>query len=255
VKRLSNGEIAANLMALAQHLTVRGENKFKIKAYRRAARTIDTLGESIDEAVRAGADLTIYPGIGEAISNTIRELVETGSLRHLQRLESEATAEIIEIAQYPRLDSRRVLRIYKKLGIGSIAELKQKLDAGEVAAKVGAQMDQHVRQAFSESHDMLLYEAEKHVPAIQNFLRDRCGVMLAEPVGAYRRRVEVVDEISFLVQTEDFPAVLSQIKGYTAAAGRKSLLPWRRKRCGGFRPESRYASRLRHGIDGDSIWF
>jgi len=201
-------------MALAQHLTVRGENKFKIKAYRRAARTIDSLGESIDEAVRAGADLTIYPGIGEAISSSIRELVETGSLRHLQRLEAEATAQTIELAKYPRLDSRRVLRIYKKLGIASIAELKKKLEAGEVVAKLGARMDQHVRQAFTESRDMLLYDAEKHVPAIRNFLRDRCGVRRAEPVGAYRRRAEVIDEISFLIETEDFPAVSRQIKTY-----------------------------------------
>jgi len=44
---LSNGEIAANLVALAQCLTARGENKFKIKAYRRAATTIDTLANPL----------------------------------------------------------------------------------------------------------------------------------------------------------------------------------------------------------------
>jgi DNA polymerase (family 10) len=212
VNRFSNGEIAAHLTALAQYLTSRGENKFKVKAYRRAARTINTLGESIDEAVRAGRDLKAYPGIGDAISRTIQELVETGSLRQLQRLASEATPQTVEFAQYPRLDSRRVLRIYRKLGIGSIAELKQKLQEGEIAAKLGVRMDQHVRQALSESHDMLLYEADRYVPSIQSFLLDRCGVRHAEPVGDYRRRVEVIHEILFLVETDDLPAVTNQLE-------------------------------------------
>jgi DNA polymerase (family X) len=227
VKTFSNGEIAANLMALAQYLTVRGENKFKIKAYRRAAKTIDTLGESLDEAVRTGRDLTVYPGIGDAISNSIRELVETGSLQYLRRLESEASSQTVELAQYPRLDSRRVFRIYKKLGIASIAELKQRLEAGEIAEKLGIRMDQHIRRALTESRDMLLYEGERHVSAIRRFLDKRCGVGRAEAVGAYRRRVEVIDELSFLIQTEDFPAVSKQIKSY--GGGQTEVLAAREK--------------------------
>ena len=214
MKRLSNGEIAANLLALAQHLKVRGENKFKIKAYRKAAQTIESLGESIDEAVRAEQNLTVYPGIGNAISGVIRDLVLTGSIPQLRALQSEAPPQIIEIAQYPRLDPSRVIRVYKKLGIASIEELKQKLAEGEVAAKLGVRMDQHVRQALSESRDMLLYHAEKHVPGVQSFLINQCGVCRAEPTGAYRRRVEVVDEISFLILTENFPAASEQISRY-----------------------------------------
>jgi DNA polymerase (family 10) len=212
VNRFSNGQIAAHLTALAQYLTARGENKFKIKAYRRAARTINTLGESVDEAVRAGRDLRVYPGIGDAISRTIQELVETGSLRQLQTLESQASPQVAEFAQYPQLDSRRVLRIYKKLGIATIAELKQKLEEGEIAAKLGARMDQHVRQALSDSHDMLLYHADTYVTSIQTFLLEQCGVRRAEPVGDYRRRVEVIDEIPFLVETGDLPAVTKQLE-------------------------------------------
>jgi DNA polymerase (family 10) len=223
VNRFSNGEIAAQLTALAQYLTSRGENKFKVKAYRRAARTINTLGESIDEAVRDGRDLKAYPGIGDAISRTIQELVETGSLRQLQRLASEATPQTVEFAQYPRLDSRRALRIYKKLGIGSIAELKQKLQEGEIAAKLGVRMDQHVRQALNESHEMLLYEADRYVPSIQSFLLDRCGVRRAEPVGDYRRRVEVIHEIAFLIETNDLPAVTKQLEHLSSGPELKLL--------------------------------
>ena len=72
---LSNGVIATELMSLAQLLAAHGENPFKVKAYRRAARTLRTLSESIEEIVKGGGDLTVYPGIGKAISGVIEEIV------------------------------------------------------------------------------------------------------------------------------------------------------------------------------------
>src|SRR5436853_3224451 len=86
---LSNGAIAAELMTLAQLLAARGENPFKIKAYRRAAKTLRILGESVDELVRNGGDLTRYPGIGPAISSVIREIVQTGRLRQAEKLRED----------------------------------------------------------------------------------------------------------------------------------------------------------------------
>ena len=62
-----------------------------MKAYRRAATSIRTLSESIDELVREEADLTRFEGIGEAISRAIREIVLTGSLGKLEKLQSEAS--------------------------------------------------------------------------------------------------------------------------------------------------------------------
>src|SRR5689334_17018387 len=92
-KPITNGAIAAELLALAQLLTVRGENPFKIKAYRRAAKTLRMLSESVDEIVRHGGDLTQYPGIGSAIQAVIQEIVQTGSLRQLDRARSEIGPE------------------------------------------------------------------------------------------------------------------------------------------------------------------
>src|SRR5436853_1209885 len=145
---LSNGAIAAELMTLAQLLAARGENPFKVKAYRRAAKTLRTLGESIDELVRNGGDLTRYAGIGPAISSVIQEIVQTGRLRQTERIRADIAPEILELTQYPQLDTRRVQRIYKKLNISSTAALKEKLENGEIAAKLGAKIAQHVRQGL-----------------------------------------------------------------------------------------------------------
>jgi DNA polymerase (family 10) len=72
-RHLSNGAIAAELMALAQFLAAKGGSPFKVKAYRRAARTIRAISESIDELVRNDVDLTQFPSIGEAISGAITQ--------------------------------------------------------------------------------------------------------------------------------------------------------------------------------------
>ena len=146
--------------SVAQLLAVQNTNPFKSKAYRRAADTIKTLPESIDELVRGDADLTQYSGIGPSISSAVRELVLTGKLRQLELLRAQMSPEMVAISEYPRLDPKRVLRIYKKLNIASVRELKQKLDSGELKERLGARVDQHVRRALAETQEMLLYDAE-----------------------------------------------------------------------------------------------
>jgi DNA polymerase (family X) len=120
---LSNAEIADRLASLAQLL--QKENPYKVKAYRRAAAKIRTLSDSIDVLVRADADLTEFTGIGAAISSAIREIVRTGTLGKLETLRSQASPELKSISDHPRLDPRRILRIYKivsSLSVGSHRE-------------------------------------------------------------------------------------------------------------------------------------
>src|SRR5438552_3821385 len=93
---LSNGAIAAELSALAQLLSIQHENPFKVKAYRRAAKTIRTLAESIDELAKSNADLTEYPGIGAGISGVIHEIVRTGRLRQLETIRAQTAPEVLE---------------------------------------------------------------------------------------------------------------------------------------------------------------
>src|SRR5690242_3156567 len=88
---LSNAEIADRLASLAQLLSTQKENPYKVKAYRRAAASIRTFAESLDEMVREGADLTGFAGIGEGIAAAIREIVLTRTLGRLDKLRSDAS--------------------------------------------------------------------------------------------------------------------------------------------------------------------
>ena len=102
--------------------------------------------------------------------------MESGTLRQLESLRAEVKPELQAIGEYPKLDAKRVLRIYKKLNISSVDELRAKLESGEIGSVLGARMEQHVRQAMTRSPEMLLYEAESIVAAIKTFLVEKCGV-------------------------------------------------------------------------------
>jgi len=215
---LSNAEIADKLFGLAYLLAAQKENPFKVKAYRRAARTVRDLSESVADLVREDSDLTQYSGIGRAISSVIRDIVETGTTRQFDSLQSQVPPELAGVLRFPQLDPKRVLRIYKKLKISTVEELKDRLESGEIGRALGPRMDQHVRRALEEHQEMLLYEADRTVPLVRDFVTERCGATRAEPAGDYRRRVEVVREIHLLIETADFPAVLAKLKTYGGKA-------------------------------------
>jgi DNA polymerase (family 10) len=220
--RLSNAEIAKVLLGLAQLLAVQKENPYKVRAYRRAAKAITNASQSIDDLVRAGADLTAIPGIGKGIAGALREIVERGGgLRQLEELRAKADDHVATLSDYPLLDPKRVERIYRKLGISSLHELRERLDQGEIGRQMGARMEHHVRQALSPGTEMLLYEADQIVPAIKEFLLEQCGAGRVEVAGDYRRRVEVIRELSFLVQTDDLEQVVGAFKRY---GGRVTLI-------------------------------
>lgn len=99
---VSNAEIAASFDRIADLLEIQGDNPFRIRAYRNAARTIEGLSQSLAGMVEQGAELEALPGIGEDLAAEIREIVTTGGLRKLrqlqQRLHRHLWAEVEEVA-------------------------------------------------------------------------------------------------------------------------------------------------------------
>lgn len=211
---LGNAEIAARLETLAQLLSASRENPYKVKAYRRAAAKIRNMSESIEDLVRQEADLTAYAAIGSGISSALREIVATGTMGKLEKLRSSASAGLASIAQFPRLDPQRVLRVYKKLGIDSIDALREKLETGEIEKSLGARMTQHIRQGITETRAILLHRADEVRSAVQEYLLAKCGVTRAEVCGDYRRRVETIEELVFLIQTDVFGSVVSKLERF-----------------------------------------
>lgn len=208
---LSNAEIAHRLVAYAQMLQSKGENPYKVRAYRGAAQTIKGLRESIDQLVRKGADVTRFPGIGKGIAAALREIVFSGTLGQLEMQLTATPPEVAAVNEYPALDPKRVLRVFKKLKIETVPELKEKLADGSLAAALGPRMADHFRNAMRESTELLLDDADLLATEIERFLLHKAGATRVAIAGDVRRRVETVSEIVFVVETEDFPNLLKRL--------------------------------------------
>jgi DNA polymerase (family 10) len=222
---IGNAAIADKLLSLAHFLADQKGNAFRVKAWRRAAGAIRTLGESFDELVRNDVDLTQYPGIGNGIASAIQEIVHTGTLRQLETLRGQATPERAAIAEYPGLDARLALRIFRKLGISGIEELREALASGEIARAVGGRAALSVQRALAEKTEFLLYETDPMAEAVEKFLLERCRASRVEAAGDFRRRVETISELSFLIETADFAGVCRWMEEFGGGTTPLSVKP------------------------------
>src|SRR5689334_5381096 len=89
---ITNAQIADLLRRYAAVLALERADRFKLKAYRRAAETIESLSENVADLVAQDQDLTDLPGIGRAINDIILETVRTGKLSRLEQKTAELPA-------------------------------------------------------------------------------------------------------------------------------------------------------------------
>ncbi len=195
----SNATVADLLRRYAAALTLEGADRFKVNAYRRAADTIEGLSDDVAGLVRQGSDLTELPSIGKAISAIIVEIVSSGTLKRLEHTMAHLDPGLAELATRPALDPKKVARVYKKLGIGSVAELKKSLEAGTIGQQLGARLEYHVRQGLDERPRSLLYSVENIAEKITHFLRSIPGVIKVSSTGSLRRKQDTVGDLNFLV--------------------------------------------------------
>jgi len=196
------------LNRIADLLEIKGENFFKVRAYREAVRQVDNLTTKVEALIRNGR-LTEVPGIGEAIEKKIVECVTTGQLEFLIRLEAEVPPALIELTRVPGLGPRTAKDIYDALGILS-------LDALEEAARdhrlqrlpgIKAKTEENILKGIGmlKRTEGRTYSPEDWMLA-ESFLttlRDPNQFIRAEIAGSLRRARETIGDLDLLVSTED----------------------------------------------------
>jgi DNA polymerase (family X) len=206
---MSNAQIAGLLRRYATVLVLKGADRFKVKAYRHPAETVETLKQDVTTLVSRGEDLKQLPAIGKGISATIEQIIKTGGLPQLDKALGKLEPGLVELATRPGLDPTKVNRIYKRLGIGTLQELKERLDSGEIREVLGARLDFHVRQGLDERPRMLLWAAEKRVPAIQEQLT-QCGATQVADIGSLRRKKDTIGDLGFLISGSSAAAIFKR---------------------------------------------
>ena len=133
---MKNSEIARVFSDIADLLELKGENQFKIRAYRGVEHSIKHLPVEMEQLVNENR-LREVPGVGEAIANKITELVTTGRLEFYEKLRAEFPKGISTLLTVPGIGPRTAMRLSTELGINSVDELEAAIAGGSVAGLYG----------------------------------------------------------------------------------------------------------------------
>ena len=117
---------------MADLLEIKGENPFKVRAYRNAARTMQNLGKSLEDLVAKGMVLTKLPGIGQDLSDAIHEILETGKFSKLEALKEELPEGLDALLAIEGLGPKRIRTLYETFGITSLEELAKVAESGKI---------------------------------------------------------------------------------------------------------------------------
>ncbi|MDE2629038.1 MAG: DNA polymerase III, partial [Burkholderiales bacterium] len=136
-RSVSNIEIAAVFDEIADLLEIDGANPFRVRAYRRAARTIGEFGRSVPAMVAQGADLDALPGIGPDLAAKIGEIVATGGCALLDRLRKQMPRGIAELLKVPGLGPKRVRALHQALEVDTLEQLQRAAREGRLRTVPG----------------------------------------------------------------------------------------------------------------------
>ncbi|MEM1296887.1 MAG: helix-hairpin-helix domain-containing protein, partial [Verrucomicrobiota bacterium] len=201
-------EIAKILRQIAQLLELKGENPFKIRAYRTGAETVETFSGDFIQLAKDN-ELKPIKGIGDALAKKIHQLVTEGKMEFWENLKGEFPESIFELFEIQGLGPKKAKALYEELGVDSIEKLKVICASGEAAklSGFGAKSVEKILEAiaFRESFAgrFRLGDVAGHVQAILDGLKSHPATSRAEAAGSIRRGKETVHDLDFIVATKE----------------------------------------------------
>ncbi len=221
---MHNREIATIFYELADLLEIQGENPFKVRAYRNAARMIEGLGESLETMVKRGEDLTKLPGVGEKLAQKITEIVQTGKLTKLEKVRRQVPDSLRALLSIEGLGPKRVRLLYDKLHITDPDTLRQAAAEHKISQlpgfgpKTEAKILKGLRLLKQEGIRHLYAEAEPIVEELTAFLQKAPGILTIQAAGSFRRHKETVGDLDILCTAQNPAKVIDYFTTYPKIA-------------------------------------
>jgi DNA polymerase (family 10) len=201
-----NEALAGQLKMFADLSEIKGENPFRLIAYRRAADTLSELDESVEQLV-AEDRLTEVPGIGTGIAAALKEMVEAGRWDALDELQDEVPATLLTMLDIPGVGTKSVSRFYHELGITDLVQLEACARQGEIRKLKGFGAKQEARIlngiAFLNQRTgrLSIGTGLPAAEALVTQLSNRLGVEVAI-AGSTRRMRETIGNLDFVAATD-----------------------------------------------------
>jgi len=213
---LHNVEIAWAFYELADLMEFKGDDFFKIRAYRQAARVISGLDDPV-EAMYFGKTLTRVPGIGKNIASKIGELVEKGKMDKLEKLRSEIPRGILEIMVLPGIGPKKAAFLHQSLGVESLEDLEKAARDRKIrflkgmGAKTEIDIISNIKMIRNRTGKFLLALARDLAMGLRGYLEGVSGVERVEVAGSVRRWRETVEDVDLVASSRSFKAALDAL--------------------------------------------
>lgn len=204
----TNTQLADIFMKIADLLEIKGEVIYKILAYRKAAESLNSLARDASEYWQEGK-LTEIPGVGKAIAEKIDELLSTGKLGFLEKLEAEVPPSLVDLLQVPDLGPKKAALFWKQLGITTLEELEAAAREGKLRGLAGmgekseAKVLAGIEALARRGNRIPLWHAWPLAQKLLAFLREVPGVEAVEMAGSLRRMRATVGDLDILAASKD----------------------------------------------------
>ena len=210
---MKNQEIARIFAEMADILEIKGDNPFKIRAYRRAALNMEGLSKGVDDLSRE--ELLEIPGIGEELAAKIEEYLRTGSIHAHDKLKSEVPAGLLALLTIPGLGPKTAKLLLDKLGVTTIEELEQAASEHRLTGIPGIRekTEENILKgiaAVKRGHER--HPLGRMLPAAMELveeLKKRARVERIEIAGSIRRRKETIKDIDIVATSADPAGVMA----------------------------------------------
>ncbi|WP_407429677.1 helix-hairpin-helix domain-containing protein [Arcticibacter sp.] len=212
---MENKPISRILRLLSQLMELHGENSFKTKTIANAALAIGKL--PFDVASKSLEELSAVQAIGKSVAGKVREIVETGTTKELEALLAETPPGIVEIMSIKGLGPKKVLVIWKELGIENIGELfyacneNRLMEAKGFGLKTQEDIRKSIEFKMASSGRFLYAHVHGFAKGLLVGLREIAGTELISFTGAFRRKAEIIDGLDILIGAPVLDAVVSWI--------------------------------------------
>ena len=201
---MENKSIADILTEIADVLDIQGENPFRVRSYRNAARTIADMSQSVKALIKSGAKLEEIPGIGKSLAEKIEEIVSTGRSHFLEELQAKVPPGLTELLKLEGLGPKKVKLLYDELGVDSVDRLEKAAQAGRLRdlAGMGVKTEEKVLKSVEQYRAGMgrfkLSVGFTYAQALLDYLKNVPGLKRLDPAGSFRRRRETIGDLDIL---------------------------------------------------------
>jgi len=222
---MENLDVARTLTALADLLEIQGANPFRIRAYRNAVNTVNSLSRPLSAMVEAGEDLTELSGVGKNVAAHIVELLDTGRITRLEEVAEEIPISLVELVRLDGVGPKKAKKLFEELDVKTVDDLEARLDEGVVQtlAGFGVKSTDKIRRAIEDHRKhtgrFQIHEVEKLIAGVLEHVRETPGVDHVEVAGSLRRRKETIGDVDILARFEgDGTPVVDRFVAFDGAA-------------------------------------